>query len=228
MKGIIFDFNGTMFQDSHFHEEAWIHMIRRYSDRQLTDDEILKQIHGRTNDEILRYFISSDLTNEEIARLSYEKEAYYRSLCQQHPEQLVLTKGLEETLDLLKYQAVPFTIATATVKENVVFYFDVFHLARWFDLNQVVFDDGSFPGKPQPDIFIKTAAKLHLKPQDCLVIEDAYSGLLAARRAEIGRIIAIDPQGKNQSLFEAKEIRKDALIQDFTNFYTNCFAIASM
>lgn len=37
------------------------------------------------------------------------------------------------------------TIATATVKENVEFYFDVFQLDRWFDFDKVTFDDGSFP-----------------------------------------------------------------------------------
>ncbi len=56
----------------------------------------------------------------------------------------------------------------------------------------------TFPGKPQPDIFLKAADKLGLAPADCLVIEDAYSGLLAAKRAGIGTIIAIDPFGKNK------------------------------
>ena len=38
----------------------------------------------------------------------------------------------------------PLTIATATIKENVDFYFDTFALDRWFDPDKVVFDDGSF------------------------------------------------------------------------------------
>ncbi|MBF5066567.1 HAD family hydrolase, partial [Salmonella enterica subsp. enterica serovar Istanbul] len=92
------------------------------------------------------------------------------------------------------------------VKENVAFYFDIFDLARWFDWDKIVYDDGSFPGKPQPDIFLKAADKLSLAPADCLVIEDAYSGLLAAKRAGIGTIIAIDPFGKNKTVFEQAQL----------------------
>ena len=42
MKGIIFDFNGTMFQDSHLHEEAWVHMVNKYSKGSLSEEDITK------------------------------------------------------------------------------------------------------------------------------------------------------------------------------------------
>ena len=69
MKGIIFDFNGTMFQDSHLHEEAWIHMVNKYSKGSLSEEDILLNLHGRTNKEILNYFISDSLSDEEIRAL---------------------------------------------------------------------------------------------------------------------------------------------------------------
>nr|WP_318539887.1 HAD family phosphatase [Terribacillus saccharophilus] len=157
MKGIIFDFNGTMFLDSHLHEQAWFHMIRKYTEAGITDEEIFTNIHGRTNSEILRHFINKDLTKKDIQKLSDEKEGLYRDLCLKNEKELVLTKGLVETLDHLKAQGLPRTIATATVKENVAFYFEVFKLDRWFDFETVTFDDGSFPGKPAPDIFLIAA-----------------------------------------------------------------------
>lgn len=80
------------------------------------------------------------------------------------------------------------TIATATVKENVEFYFDVFHLDQWFDFDKVTFDDGSFPGKPAPDIFLIASEKLGLRPEECLVIEDAFSGLTAAKKQVRARL----------------------------------------
>ena len=42
MKGIIFDFNGTMFQDSHLHEEAWVYMVNKYSNGSLREEDILE------------------------------------------------------------------------------------------------------------------------------------------------------------------------------------------
>ncbi|MCM3226958.1 HAD family hydrolase [Terribacillus saccharophilus] len=218
MKGIIFDFNGTMFLDSHLHEQAWFHMIRKYTAAGITDEEIFTNIHGRTNSEILRHFINKDLTKKDIQKLSDEKEGLYRDLCLKNEKELVLTKGLVETLDHLKAQGLPRTIATATVKENVAFYFEVFKLDRWFDFETVTFDDGSFPGKPAPDIFLIAAKKLGLQPNECLVIEDAFSGLTAAKKAGIGTIIAIDPFGKNYEAFEQNELGAGGIIQDFTTF----------
>jgi HAD superfamily hydrolase (TIGR01509 family) len=175
-------------------------------------------MHGHTNDEILKYFISEDLTDAQISELSLTKEANYRDLCLQNPDNLILTTGLIDVLDHLKAKKVPMTIATAGIKENVDFYFDVFDLGRWFDYSKVVYDDGSFPGKPQPDIFLKAAANLALPPQECLVIEDAFSGILAANRAGIGTVLAIDPTGQNREKFAASDLHINQIISDFTEF----------
>ena len=213
MKGIIFDFNGTMFQDSHLHEAAWVHMVKKYSKGELTEHDISVNLHGRTNKEILNFFVSDSLTDEEIEKLSYEKEAYYRELCLERPEELKLTNGLTDVLDTLKENNIPRTIATATVKENLDFYFDIFKLGNWFDINKVVYDNGTFPGKPAPDIFLIASSKLGLDPSECLVVEDAFSGIKAARKANIGKIMAIDPFGKNAELFAENNMCKDGLIK---------------
>ena len=219
MKGIIFDFNGTMFQESHLHEEAWVYMVNKYSNGSLREEDILLNLHGRTNKEILNFFISDSLSDEEINKLSFEKEAYYRELCLKDSKNLKLTNGLTDVLDALKSQNIPITIATATVKENLEFYFDVFELGKWFDFENLVSDNGTFPGKPSPDIFLIASQKLNLKPENCLVVEDAYSGILAAQKAHIGKIIAIDPFGKNFDLFSKNNMCKDGLIKDFTHFF---------
>lgn len=67
-----------------------------------------------------------------------------------------------------------------------------------------------------------------LAPADCLVIEDAYSGLLAAKRAGIGTIIAIDPFGKNNAVFEQAQLNKDGTIKDFTDFWTEHLSVISI
>ena len=76
-------------------------------------------------------------------------------------------------------------------KDNVDFYIKEFDLAKWFDIGKIVYADGTIPGKPAPDIYVKAADKLNLTPQDCIVVEDAVSGIEAARNAGIGKIIAI-------------------------------------
>lgn len=194
-------------------------MVNKYSNGSLREEDILLNLHGRTNKEILNFFISDSLSDEEINKLSFEKEAYYRELCLKDSKNLKLTNGLTDVLDALKSQNIPITIATATVKENLEFYFDVFELGKWFDFENLVYDNGTFPGKPSPDIFLIASQKLNLKPENCLVVEDAYSGILAAQKAHIGKIIAIDPFGKNFDLFSKNNMCKDGLIKDFTHFF---------
>lgn len=217
MKGIIFDFNGTMFQDSPFHEQAWIYIIKKYSTKVITNEDILHKIHGQTNDKILTYFLNETLSQEKIILLSNEKEAYYRKLVLNQPD-LALTEGLEEILTSLHQRNTPMTIATASPKQNVEFYYSLFNLDRWFDKDKIIYDNGSFTGKPCPDIFILAAQKLNLLPKDCLVIEDAISGLKAAMNAGIGTIIAIDPEGHNQPHFDQNKLSYDGIITNFNDF----------
>jgi HAD superfamily hydrolase (TIGR01509 family) len=218
MTGIIFDFNGTMFMDSDLHEAEWLQLIQKYSDSKVTEEDILKNLHGKTNDVVLRNFISKNLTDEEIQRLSDEKEAYYRETVLNSSDHKEFTKGLKEVLDYLKKKNSPMTIASASPKINMDFYFDYLDLGIWFDYEKIVYHDGSFPGKPAPDIFLIAAKKIGVAPENCLVIEDSYSGLQAAHSAGIGTIVAIDPDGKNRGIFESEGLASDGVIEDFTTF----------
>ena len=74
-------------------------------------------------------------------------------------------------------------------KTNVDFYFETFNLANWFEYDKFVYADGIIPSKPAPDIYEIAAKNLNLAPQDCIVVEDAISGINSARDAKIGKII---------------------------------------
>ena len=94
-------------------------------------------------------------------------------------------------MDYLKENNIPRTIATMSEWDNVEFYIKEFNLEKWFDLDKIVYSDGTIPGKPAPDIFKIAASKINLKPSDCVVIEDAIAGIKSAQSAGIGKIIAI-------------------------------------
>lgn len=67
------------------------------------------------------------------------------------------------------------------------------HLGCWFDAGLTVYDDGSRPGKPAPDIYLQAARNLGLAPAQCVVVEDSRSGIEAAHAAGIGHIVALGP-----------------------------------
>ena len=97
-----------------------------------------------------------------------------------------------DVFNFLKENNIPRTIATMSEWDNVEFYIKEFNLAKWFDLDKIVYSNGKIPGKPAPDIFLIAAEKIGLNPKDCLVFEDAIAGINAAKSAGIGKIIAVD------------------------------------
>ena len=126
-----------------------------------------------------------------VDKYGKEKEAVYRKRCLLDPETFKLAPGAIELLDYLKEKNIPRTIATMSEWDNVEFYIKEFHLDKWFDLEKIVYSDGTIPGKPAPDIFLIAAKKLELNPKDCVVVEDAIAGINSAKSAGIGKIIAI-------------------------------------
>lgn len=195
MKGVIFDFNGTMFFDSLFHEKAWMAIGEKYFHRHLSKEEVDKNIQGRSNERILSYLSSSPLSKEEADFIAGEKEKRYRKRARANPSLLHLAPGLVSFLDFLKTNGIPRAIATSSEKTNREWYKKVFPLSRYFEENNRIYDDGSFQkGKPDPEIYQVARKRLSLAPSSCLVFEDSLSGLKSAFAAKAGMICqAVDP-----------------------------------
>ena len=221
MKGIIFDFNGTLFYDTPKHIEAWREYSKRLRGTPFSDEEMEKHMLGHTNDDIIAYAIGKKPDKEMAKRLAAEKEAVYRDMCRKDMENTKLVAGASELLDFLVENGIPHTIATASDLDNVKFFIEVFNLPKWFDTEKIVYDDGKMPNKPAPDIYLKAAKMLNLAPKDCIVVEDAIAGIEAAKSAKIGKIIAIATKEK-RGFFENYE-GVSGVISDFTEFDKSLF-----
>ena len=191
MRGIIFDFNGTLFWDSQLHLDAWKEYSKRLRGTPFSEEEMLQFMFGRTNEDIIEYAIGKKPDKKLVEKFAQEKEAEYRRMCLARPTDMKLAPHAVEFLDFLKENAIPMTIATMSEWCNVEFYIKEFKLKKWFDVDQIVYSDGKIPGKPAPDIYLIAAKNLGLEPKDCVVIEDALSGIQSAKNAGIGKIIAI-------------------------------------
>lgn len=192
IKGVIFDFNGTMFLDSPLHERAWIDMAKKLRKEPLGIEEFYINLQGRTNLQIITYLLGREPSATELAVITEEKELLYRTRCSAPDGLHTLAPGVEDFLNKLKPTGVPFTIATGSYRPNVEFYFSHLGLSKWFDFNNVIYDDGTYPGKPFPDIFIKASQKIGVQPADCLAFEDSYAGIRSAVDAKIGRIVTVE------------------------------------
>lgn len=63
-------------------------------------------------------------------------------------------------------------------------------------------------GKPDPEIFLKTAEALHIAPENCIVFEDSIAGVRAGKAAGM-KVVALTTSHKPEQLKEADLIIKD-------------------
>lgn len=218
-KGIIFDFNGTLFWDSKKHLEAWREYSKKLRGTAFTDEEMQKYMFGRTNEDIIKYLIGKQPDRALVEKCQNEKEAIYREMCLKDKENFILAKGVENFLDYVCENDIPHTIATMSEEVNVKFFIKEFNLAKWFDIDKIVYDNGKIKGKPAPDIYLEAAKQLNLQPKDCIVVEDALSGIEAAHKAGIGKIVAIESMETRELYSKVPAV--DEIIADFDDFDRN-------
>ncbi|MBQ9990906.1 MAG: HAD family phosphatase [Lachnospiraceae bacterium] len=211
MKAVLLDFNGTLFFDSGFHLEAWGKIYRELCEN--TDNEPGSSFYcGPRNDEIIQK-MAPWLTPEERDIYSQKKEALYRQICLQNADKVHLVSGAERLLGELKERQVPFILASASIQENIEFYFRQFGLNRWFDQKQCVYDDGSYADKGK--MHVEAAKRLGVTLSKCIVVEDSLSAISHAKSNGAGMIVGVGTDSVKNDLIHAGA---GYVIRDFTEF----------
>ena len=210
-RGVLFDFNGTLFFDSLFHLEAWRQIYQELykGAKEAPGDSFFR---GPRNDALIQA-IAPTMTAEERQECSVRKEAVYRNICRSHPEQLHLVAGAEEVFAGLKERRIPFTLATASIVDNIEFYYQVFPLKKWVDRSLCVYDDGNYENKGE--MHLEAARRIGVPLSECLVIEDSVSAITHAKENGAGIIIGI---GTREVHPELLRLGADYCICDFTEF----------
>ena len=209
MKAVLLDFNGTLFFDSSFHEEAWVKIFRELHENAEEEPDI-SHICGPRNDIIIQN-MAPWLSKEERDKVSQHKESLYRQICKDNPNSLHLVPGVIDFLEKLKEEKIPFILASASIKDNIDFYFETFGLEKWFDKDICVYDDGSYADKG--DMHKEAARRLCVDIKECVIIEDSISGITHAKEVGAGKIIAV---GNDKTKDEILNLGVDMLIYDFT------------
>jgi beta-phosphoglucomutase-like phosphatase (HAD superfamily) len=211
MYAVLLDFNGTMFFDTSLHMEAWSKIYQElYPDDPAPLDT--RRVCGATNVDVLKD-TAPWLTDEQCRWYSVHKEALYRQACLDSPEKLHLAHMAEPFLDELQGRGIPFALASASIMDNIEFYFDVFGLGRWFQKENVVYDDGTYPNKGA--MHLEAARRLNGDIRDCLLIEDSPHAIELAAENGAGCIVAI---GDTASPAQLKRLGAHHYIRDFSEF----------
>lgn len=109
-------------------------------------------------------------------------DVWHQRLYRRYRAELAPLSGVEETLDTLDRLGILFCIASGGAVDRIAFALDCLELTERFE-GRAFSADMVAHGKPAPDLFLHAATVVGVQPAECLVVEDAISGIRAARAA---------------------------------------------
>lgn len=174
-KGVIFDMDGVLIDSHPVHKKAWAQFLASVN-RPVSDEELDYVLDGRKREEILRHFLG-DLPEEQVREYGQRKDEIFGK----SSSELKTIPGVEQFLAMLESAGLPMAVATSasfarargTLHELGI----LPHFSALVTGNDVV------NGKPDPEIFLRAAERLDLPARNLLVVEDAVSGVRAAKSA---------------------------------------------
>ena len=202
-QAVIFDLDGTLIDNNEFHLKTW-RLYLQQAGREVSEEEYNANINGRTNKDVIQYIYGKEITEEEILRHTLEKEAIYREIYNPYIKPV---EGLLDFLEILNNEQIPMAIATSGIQVNIDFMLEHIPIKKYF--KEIVNSAHIQKGKPDPEIYLKTASLLEIEPSHCLVFEDAVVGIKSAKSAGM-KVIAISTTHPKAELSEA-----DLIIDDF-------------
>lgn len=216
MKGVIFKFNRILFQDTDKQKRAWMLFSLMEFFRDISHLDFDKYVYGQSYKSVMEYIAGRTLSDREVEELAEKQESMYRILCPEDKAHISLACGAEFLLNELKERQIPRLIIIGSKKSDLDFYIANFKINEWFSQKNIMYVDNIVPGKPDIDFYVRAIQAINLPGENCIVFEDTVSGVHAAKKAGIGKIIVVAPKNK-QYIFESmNEI--DDIIVNFHEF----------
>ena len=184
IKAIIFDLDGVLISTDKYHYQAW----KTIADKEgiYFDEEINNRLRGVSRMESLEIILeraNKSYTKEEKETLAEEKQQLYRASLKK-----LSYRSLDKDviLAIRKLYEAGYHLGVGSSSKNAKYILERLNIENAFDFVA----DGTMisHSKPDPEVFLKAAEGLGYEPRECLVIEDAFSGIDAAKA---GGFIAI-------------------------------------
>jgi pseudouridine-5'-monophosphatase len=188
-KHVIYDMDGLLLDTERFYTEVTQKIVGRYG--KVFDWSVKSHMVGRPAIESARYLVATldlPIAPEEYLR---EREGLLEALM---PTAEAMPGARELTAALARLRV---RQAVATSSSRRLFELKTTRHREWFagfDAIVVGDDPRIARGKPEPDIFLVAARELGADPADCVVLEDAPSGVAAARAAGM-QVVAVPYPG---------------------------------
>ena len=191
----IFDMDGVIVDTAACHFESWRYVFEKHDTRFTKSD--FKHKFGQRNDAIIRSVLGRSVTSNEIENIASDKEQYFRSCAK---DKVKPFPGAIELIKSLAKKHVKMAIASSAPLENIELLLNNLGIKECFQT--LVPGQDVKESKPSPQIFLLAAHRLGVKPEECIVFEDAVAGVTGAKNAGM-YCIAVTTTNQRNILSEA-------------------------
>ena len=207
IKAVLFDCDGLMFDTEIIAQQIWRDGAREYGITLPAD--FFQKITGAGGKDLLAY-IESVPGAKELLAVNRGKRFdlnFWRSIhtdCLNRP-------GLIELFEYLYQNHYPVGICSSSAREYVLALIDTVSVPLHYDT--IVCGDMVKHAKPDPEIFLRGAEELGVKPENCLVLEDSKQGIIASVRAGMHNCFIPDTITPDAEMEAAIEFRADSMLE---------------
>lgn len=196
IKAVIFDMDGLMIDTESLHNESFKAVLEEYGVKPVPNKQGVIHISGissKDNWERFKKQYNFEADNNELSR---KKHKIHLNLLSKN---VTAMPGLFKLLKELQANHIKMAIASSSIREQINLVTTRLRIADYFQA--IISGEDVINGKPAPDIFLKAAEALNVRPLDCLVLEDAPSGVAAGKSAGM-KVVAIPNEFNKHEDFE--------------------------
>ena len=207
-KAFIFDLDGVIVDTAKYHFLAWRNLANSLGfEFTEVQNELLKGVSRVKSLEILLKIGNVELTDNEKQTLLVNKNTEYLQYVNKMTADEILP-GINELLSFLDQNNIKYALGSAS--KNAPLILEKVGLLNRF--TAIVDGNDVSKAKPDPEVFLIGAKKLNMKPEDCIVVEDAIAGVEAANAANMLSIGIGDAKVLNEANY---------VLNDTTGFTTD-------
>jgi beta-phosphoglucomutase len=191
LQAFILDLDGVLTNTAEYHFQAWLRLAEEeHIPFNREKNEKLRGVSRRRSLEIMLGDMLPRYSENQIQAMMTRKNTYYREMLQQIISDDFLP-GARKLLDDLRTRDLKIAIGSAS--KNTLLVLERLGILDTFD---AIADGNSVTrSKPAPDIFLHAASLLNTPPAQCVVVEDAQSGISAALKAKMFAV-GIGPEAR--------------------------------
>lgn len=176
IQACIFDMDGVLVSTEQFHFEAWKRLAETIGiSIDWEFNENLKGVSRAVCIDLILKHGGVEADSERKQELASQKNEWFLELVS-HISPNDIFPGVIELLESLKKNG--YKIALGSASKNAPLLLERMQIAHYFDA--IIDGNKIYKAKPNPEVFLKGAEELGVNPKNCVVFEDAISGVDAA------------------------------------------------